>query len=106
VLSLRAITPTTSYRAWKISLLPLIASQSVDIYSSYGRRELNPVLADSGQRFGNQAAALKLGIAATLIVAESLVVRKHPRAARLLWKLNIGSAAVTGATAAHNLSIR
>ncbi len=94
-----------SYLAWKISLAPVIASQALDAYSSYGLRELNPVLAGPDHRFGYESALLKLGIAGTLMGVEYLVVRKHPGAAKLLWKLNLASAAVSGATAAHNFSI-
>lgn len=95
-----------SYRAWQISLVPVAASQALDIYSSRGLHELNPVLAAPDQRFGGQAALIKLGIAGALVGVEYIVVRKHPGAAKLLWKLNVASAAVTGATAAHNFSIR
>jgi len=95
-----------SYRAWQLSLVPVAASQAADMYSSYGLRELNPALAGSNQKFGNQSALIKLGIAGALVGVEYLIVRKHPGATKLLWKLNLASAAVTGATAAHNLSIR
>jgi hypothetical protein len=104
--SAERLTSKTSYRAWQISLGAVAATQALDIYSSRGLRELNPVLAAPDQRFGGQAALMKLGIAGALIGVEYLVVRKHPGAAKLLWKLNLASAAVTGATAAHNFSIR
>ena len=94
-----------SVAAWKISLAPLLASQALDAYSSRGLHELNPVLAGSGGEFGAKAMLLKAGIAGALVAAEYLVVRKHPAAAKLLWKINVASAAVTGGVAAHNLSL-
>lgn len=94
-----------SVTAWKISLAPLLASQALDAYSSRGLHELNPVLAGSGGEFGAKAMLLKAGIAGALVAAEYLVVRKHPAAAKLLWKINVASAAVTGGVAAHNLSL-
>jgi hypothetical protein len=104
-LSTRSRASSAAYRSWKISLVPVIASQALDTYSSYGLRELNPVLAGPDQRFSNGSALIKIGVAGALIGAEYLIVRKHPGAARVLWKLNIVSAAITGATAGHNLSI-
>jgi hypothetical protein len=105
-ISTERLVSAKSYRAWQISLAPVIASQALDMYSSRGLRELNPALAGPDQRFGTQATFIKLGISATLIGVEYLVVRKHPGATKLLWKLNLASAAVTGATAAHNFSVR
>jgi hypothetical protein len=93
-------------KAWKLSLIPLAASQALDISSSYGRRELNPALADSNGRFGAQSAAMKLGITAGVAGIEYLIVRAHPGAAKILWKMNLASAGITGAVAAHNYSLR
>ncbi|HEY4363723.1 MAG TPA: hypothetical protein VGN17_22340 [Bryobacteraceae bacterium] len=95
-----------SYRAWQLSLIGVAGSQAMDMYSSYGLRELNPALAGSNQKFGNQSALIKLGVAGAMVGAEYLIVRKHPGATKLLWKLNLASAAITGATAAHNFSVR
>lgn len=69
-------------------------------------REMNPTLASSNGRFGAQSAALKIGITAGVIGLEYLMVHKHPRAARLLWKMNLASAGVTAGVAAHNYSLR
>jgi hypothetical protein len=37
---------------------------------------------------------------------EYLLVKKHPRAAHFVSRLNFSSAAVTGAFAAHNFAIK
>jgi hypothetical protein len=100
-----AVSPK-SYLAWKISLVPVVASQTLDAYSSYGLRELNPDLAGSGGRFDERSALLKAGITGALIGVEYLLVRKHRGSTRLLWKLNIVSSAITGGVAAHNFSLR
>jgi hypothetical protein len=94
------------YRQWKWSLAPVIATQGLDVASSWGMRELNPALADPSGRFGMRAATLKLGAAGALLGVEYLLVKKHPGAARVLAKLNWSSAVVTGAFAAHNYSIK
>ncbi len=95
-----------SYRAWKMSLAPVIAAQALDIASSRGLRERNPVLANANGQMGIQGSLIKAGIAGTMLGIEYLVIRKHPRAAKLLWKMNLVSAGVTGATAAHNFSLK
>ena len=69
-------------RAWKRSLLPLIASQSLDAASSWGMREMNPVLADSRGAFGGKAVAVKFGAVGAFVAIEYLVVKKYPRSAR------------------------
>ena len=51
---------TAAIRAWKRSLIPVAISQSLDISSSYGMRELNPMLAGPDGRFGAKAATIKL----------------------------------------------
>lgn len=100
-----AVSDRRSYRAWQISLAPVIASEALDAYSSRGLHELNPLLASSNGSFGGRATILKLGITGTLLGVEYLVMRKHPGAAKIFWKLNLASAAVTGATAVHNYSL-
>jgi hypothetical protein len=93
-------------RAWKISLIPVAVSQGLDVYSSYGMRELNPLLAGSDGGFGGRAAILKLGVTGALLSVEYLVIRRHPQSARVFSKLNwAGSIATTG-LAAHNLAVR
>ena len=97
---------TSGYRAWKFSLAPLLASQALDSASSYGLRELNPALAGSDGRFGMKAAGLKFGVAGAIVGLEYLIVKKHPRAARVISKLNWSGAVVTTGFAAHNFAIR
>jgi hypothetical protein len=58
------------YRQWKISLAPVVASQALDVASSYGMRELNPLLAGPDGRFGAQGAGIKLGSTAAILGVE------------------------------------
>src|SRR5690349_1748160 len=48
-------------RAWKWSLAPVVASQALDVASSWNMRELNPALAGGSGRFDAMSATLKLG---------------------------------------------
>jgi hypothetical protein len=93
-------------RAWKISLVPVVASQSLDIASSYGMRELNPMLAGPDGTFGTKAMTIKLGATAAVIGVEYLIVKKWPGSARVLSKVNWGTSALTTAFAVHNYAIK
>jgi hypothetical protein len=92
--------------SWKWSLAPVLASQALDAASSYGMRELNPVLGGSDGRFGMQSTAIKAGVTGALLGAEFLIVKAHPGSARVFTKLNWAAAAVTFGVAAHNYAIR
>jgi len=92
--------------SWKWSLAPVLASQALDVSSSYGMRELNPILSGSSGRFGMQSTAIKLGVTGALLGAEYLLVRAHPGSARVVTKLNWAAAVVTFGVAAHNYAIR
>jgi hypothetical protein len=101
--------PTREERAikrWKMSLIPLAASQTIDISSSWGMRELNPVLAGKDGSFDLQAAVVKLGVMGAFVGVEYLVVRKHPSAARAFEKINWSGAALTSGFAVHNYMIK
>ncbi|HEY4364065.1 MAG TPA: hypothetical protein VGN17_24055 [Bryobacteraceae bacterium] len=93
-------------RSFKWSLAPLVASQTLDVTSSYGMRELNPALAGADGRFGPRSAALKLGLTGALVGVEYLVVKIHPGAARFFTSINWSGAALTTGFAVHNFSIR
>jgi uncharacterized iron-regulated membrane protein len=59
-----------SFKTWKLSLAPVFASQTLDVASSYGMRELNPMLAGPDGRFGAQGAGIKLGATAAIVGVE------------------------------------
>jgi hypothetical protein len=92
--------------SWKRSLIPMAGTQGLDIASSYGMRELNPLLAGSDGRFGGKAAGIKIGTTAAVVGIEYLIVKKWPGAARMFSKLNWGSSVLTGAIATHNFAIK
>lgn len=101
----RAAGQTVMLR-WKMSVAPVFASQALDVASSYGMHELNPMLASSDGRFEAKGAGIKLGSTAAMIGLEYLVLRKHPRAARIFTKVNWSVSIVTTGFAAHNFAIR
>lgn len=84
----------------------MLASQALDATSSYGMRELNPVLAGSDGRFGMQSTTIKLGVTGALLGVEYLIVKAHPKSAKMFTKLNWAASAVTFGVAVHNYAIR
>jgi len=102
----RRAAEQADYRKWTFSLAPVFASQALDVASSYGMRELNPMLAGPDGRFGARGAGIKLGVTAGVVGIEYLIVRKYPRAARIFSKVNWSVSIVTTGIAAHNFAIR
>jgi len=92
-------------RQWAISLAPLFASEALDAASSYGMRELNPLLAGSNGGFGMKATTIKFGVIGALAGAEYFVVRKHPASAKLFTIVNWATAGATTGLAVHNYGL-
>jgi hypothetical protein len=97
---------SAAMRSWKISLAPLVGSQALDAASSYGMRELNPLLASSNGGFEMKATSIKLGVTGALVGVEYLIVRKYPRSTRVISKLNWTTGIVTTGFAVHNYAIK
>jgi hypothetical protein len=95
-----------AFQSWKISIAPLVVSQALDVSSSYGMRELNPLLASSNGGFEMKGAMIKLGFTGAAVGAEYLIVRKYPRSARIISKLNWTTGIVTTSFAIHNYAIK
>jgi hypothetical protein len=92
-------------RQWAISLAPLFASEAIDAASSYGMRELNPLLAGSNGGFGMKATVIKFGVVGALAGAEYFVVRKRPASAKFFTIVNWVTAGATSGLAVHNFGL-
>jgi hypothetical protein len=92
---------------WKASIASLTVAHVIDVKSSWGKRELNPVLASPSGNFGGQGALIKMGVLGGVVGLEYLLTRGHPsgRFYRGLAILNFASSAAIGATAAHNYTV-
>jgi hypothetical protein len=93
---------------WKASVLSLAAANALDVHSSWGKHELNPVLGSGQQaKFGVQGALIKMGLQGSLMGLEYLTTRGHPtgKVYKALAFVNFGAAAGVGAIAAHNYSV-
>ncbi|MEP7354465.1 MAG: hypothetical protein ABI824_14660 [Acidobacteriota bacterium] len=93
-------------RAWKRSVVGVVGSQSLDVISSYGMIERNPLLASTNGGFGAKAASIKFGTTAAVVGIEYFLVKKYPSAARLISKLNWSSSVLTSGLAVHNFAIK
>lgn len=96
----------SDYRSWKRSLMPLLASHTLDVTSSWNRHELNPLLADQRSGFGMKAATVKFGAVGAFVGVQYLVVKKYPGTAKVFSKMNWATAIVTSSFAIHNYAVR
>jgi len=92
-------------RRWMLSLAPLAASEGLDAASSWGLRELNPVLAGSDGRFGMKAAGIKFGVVGGLVGVEAVLIKKFPAAAKFFSVVNFSTAGITAGLAVHNYNL-
>jgi hypothetical protein len=99
---------------WRTSLAALAAANGADVYSSWGKHELNPGLSGNTGRFGQGGALIKLGIVGGMFVVESLVLHHrslelHHRPTTKFYRglalINFASASVTGAISIRNLGV-
>lgn len=87
-------------RSYRWSVVAMGASQALDIHSSLGGYELNPVLGRG--RFGARQIGIKAAIVGGWQVAQWLVVRRWPETRRAATFVNYTAAAGTGAVAVGN----
>ena len=93
-------------KLWKWSAASLAMATVADCHSSYGKRELNPVLRGSGNRFDVTSVALKAGAVGVLLLGQKLFLPGRTGKRRSWAALNFSMAATTSLFAARNYSIR
>ena len=87
---------------WKWSITALVAGATMDVATSYGELEGNPLLRGKDGRLGARGAGIKFGIMGGALLGEALLVRKHPEAALALGVANFGLGEVLGGLAVKN----
>ena len=99
--------PASGVRLWRASVAALSVANALDVQSSWGKHELNSILAGPSGKFGRDGALIKLGVQGGLLGLEYVITRGHPggRFYRALSFVNFGAAAVIGGVAAHNYTV-
>ena len=94
-------TPTQARSRWyRVGQVAWAAANLVDVGSSWGKRELNPVLGRG--RFGRRQAGIKLGVAGGWLVGQEVLRRRVPESARAITVVNLAGAGGLGVVAVGN----
>ena len=91
---------------WKASVAALAAAAAADAQTSVGRRELNPLLAGPGGRFGMRGIAIKGAITGGAIGMQYLLTRRNPASAKYAAAANFGMTGIFSAAAMHNRGLK
>ena len=86
----------------RISTIVLIAGNTADVLSSLGHVERNALMRSADGRFGARGATIKVGVVLGAILGEHMILRHHPRAARLFNVVNFTWGGMSGAVAIRN----
>jgi hypothetical protein len=98
--------PSRPNKMWKASLVALFAASAVDIHSSLGKRELNPLLKGADGRFSAQGIAIKAAITGGAAAAQWFLVRRNPDSAKYAAIANFGMSGMFTAAAVNNYGNR
>jgi len=94
-------------RLYRISQVALIAANSLDIHSSWGRLEANPILTGKGQRFGYRGVAIKAGALGGWLWWSNRKLRENNQSIhRSVTFVNFAAAGGLGVVIKHNYGLR
>ena len=99
--------PAPTKTLWRASATTLAVANALDSHSSWGKPELNGLLAGPNHTFGSRGAIVKLAFQGSLLGAEYLITRGHPsgRLYRALAFINFGASAAITSVAVHNYTM-
>ena len=89
---------------WRVSQGLLVAGNTADAASSWGKYETNPLLR-TGSRFGYGSLAIKLGMMTGGLAMQQYISRKYPERIPLFASANLAVAGVLGIVAWHNTGV-
>ncbi len=92
-----------SRKLWWASVATLAAATVLDARSSWGRRELNPLLQGANGRFGARSIEIKSALVGAGVAFQWLALRHHHKASKALSIANFAAAGATTGAAVHNL---
>ena len=100
-------TPTNkppSKKLWWASVAALAGASVLDTRSSWGRRELNPLLQGPNGRFGARSVEIKSVIVGVGLAFQWVALRHHnQKLEKPLSIANLAAAGLTTGAAVHNL---
>jgi hypothetical protein len=94
--------PPHSRKLWWASVAAVVAASALDAHSSWGKPELNPLLAGANGQFGMRSLALKSALTGGSVTALWLILRRHPGFEKPAAATNTALAASFVAAAVHN----
>jgi hypothetical protein len=89
---------------WHVSQSLLVAGNTADIATSWGKYETNPLLR-TGSRFSYGSMAIKLGMMTGGLTVQYFVARKFPNRIPYFASANLALVGVLGIVAAHNTGV-
>lgn len=92
--------------AYKWSAATLTLGTSLDVASSYGAYETNPLWRSANGRFEARGTALRFAFVGSGLLVQRFILRRHPSASKSLAVVNFISGATLGGIAARNFRVR
>lgn len=93
--------PTKWDKLYKVSVVSVIAANGADVATSYGRRELNPLM---GNTFGMTSVGIKAGMTGGILTTQHFGLR-HSKHKKIYALMNFGTTGVLGFVAYHNTRV-
>jgi hypothetical protein len=104
IAQVRETNPAHTSKLWTASCFLLVAGTSLDVASSWGKYEANPLLRSSDGRFGAKGLSLKLAITGAILVPQYMM-RNNPTVRKLFTFTNFAQAGMYTGIAARNFTI-
>jgi len=92
-------------RAYLASLLIVAGGNGMDIASSYGKRELNPLLKGADGTFDMSSVGRKAAIVSVLALPQLYLVRRSPHRMKALTVANFALGVALMGISAHNFGV-
>lgn len=89
-------------RRWWVSVAAVAAASVMDMQSSWGRREVNPILRGPDGRFGARGAVVKSSMVGVSWGLQLLLLERKPRMSSAFSGANLGLAAWMAGVAVRN----
>lgn len=97
--------PRQPSKLWIASCVALVAATSLDMSSSWGRNEANPILRSGDGHFGPKGATIKLAMAGAMIAPQFFVMKRAPRLQKAFAIANFVQAGLYTGVAVRNYGV-